>query len=415
MMSMMKEKNLAISSMFFMLGLCFGSLSSRMATIKGGLALSDGVFGTVLFAMSAGVVVSLPISGWAIAKLGSRVVGVAAILINATLLLLVPFAATVPQLAALLFFSGFAYSAVNVSNNMQASIAEAVSGKTRLPFFHGIWGVAGFVGAGIGALMIGRGVALPLHFAGIAAVALMSALLCRRALFDKPELEQTGRVFAIPDRSLFNYGLIVFCSMACEGIMYDWSVVFSGRRLGRSKIHRPGFYGIYGCHDDRPAHVEPVRGSDRSEKNVAVGWDAGVHRHDANDLVTGFSDVDNRFFSGRPWHLRHYSAGCGGGRKVFFHGAKRRHRGGADHRLSGYADRAAVNRVLIRNCRSALCLSGLRRVVARRHLPVRKNTAVILQKGDSSAGYPQIEVTVGKGRHLQAAVLRPHLLTWANS
>lgn len=226
MMSMMKEKNLAISSMFFMLGLCFGSLSSRMATIKGGLALSDGVFGSVLFAMSAGVVLSLPISGWAIAKLGSRVVGVAAILINAMLLLLVPFAATVPQLAALLFFSGFAYSAVNVSNNMQASIAEAVSGKTRLPFFHGIWGVAGFVGAGIGALMIGRDVALPLHFVGIAAVALMSALLCRRALFDKPELEQTGRAFAIPDRSLFNYGLIVFCSMACEGIMYDWSVVY---------------------------------------------------------------------------------------------------------------------------------------------------------------------------------------------
>lgn len=226
MMSMMKEKNLAISSMFFILGLCFGSLSSRMATIKGGLALSDGVFGTVLFAMSAGVVVSLPISGWAIAKLGSRVVGVAAILINTTLLLLVPFAATVPQLAALLFFSGFAYSAVNVSNNMQASSAEAVSGKTRLPFFLGIWGVAGFVGAGIGALIIGRDVALPLHFAGIAAVALMSVLLCRRALFDKPELEQTGRVFAIPDRSLFNYGLIVFCSMACEGIMYDWSVVY---------------------------------------------------------------------------------------------------------------------------------------------------------------------------------------------
>lgn len=225
-MSMMKEKNLAISSMFFMLGLCFGSLSSRMAMIKGGLALSDGVFGTVLFAMSAGVVVSLPISGWAIAKLGSRVVGVAAILINATLLLLVPFAATVLQLAVLLFLCGFAYSAVNVSNNMQASIAEAVSGKTRLPFFHGIWGVAGFVGAGIGALMIGRDVALPLHFAGIAAVALMSALLCRRALFDKPELEQTGRAFAIPDRSLFNYGLIVFCSMACEGIMYDWSVVY---------------------------------------------------------------------------------------------------------------------------------------------------------------------------------------------
>lgn len=35
-----------------------------MATIKGGLVLSDGVSGTVLFAMSAGVVVSLPTSAW---------------------------------------------------------------------------------------------------------------------------------------------------------------------------------------------------------------------------------------------------------------------------------------------------------------------------------------------------------------
>ncbi|MGA4815707.1 hypothetical protein ACPA9J_13165 [Pseudomonas aeruginosa] len=64
-------KGIAISGMFFMLGLCFGSLSSRMATIKDGLQLSDGVFGSALFAMSAGVVLSLPVSGWMIAKLGS--------------------------------------------------------------------------------------------------------------------------------------------------------------------------------------------------------------------------------------------------------------------------------------------------------------------------------------------------------
>ena len=142
-----------------------------MATIKGGLALSDGVFGSVLFAMSAGVVLSLPISGWAIAKLGSRVVGVAAILINAMLLLLVPFAATVPQLAALLFSPGSL-----IARSMSRTICRPASPrrsavKPGCPFFHGIWGVAGFIGAGIRALMIGRDVALPLHFVGIAAVA----------------------------------------------------------------------------------------------------------------------------------------------------------------------------------------------------------------------------------------------------
>ena len=90
-------KGIAISGMFFMLGLCFGSLSSRMATIKDGLQLSDGVFGSALFAMSAGVVLSLPVSGWMIAKLGSRNVGVTAILANAVLLSLVPLASSVYQ------------------------------------------------------------------------------------------------------------------------------------------------------------------------------------------------------------------------------------------------------------------------------------------------------------------------------
>ena len=188
-------KGIAISGMFFMLGLCFGSLSSRMATIKDGLQLSDGVFGS-------------------------------AILTNAVLLSLVPLASSVYQLAALLFVSGFSYSAVNVSNNTQASLSEALSGKTELPFFHGIWGLAGFVGAGFGALMIGQDFALSTHFGVISVIAFLAALACWRFLHDQPGAERVGRAFAMPDRRLFNYGLIVFFSMACEGIMYDWSVVY---------------------------------------------------------------------------------------------------------------------------------------------------------------------------------------------
>ncbi|WP_175717171.1 MFS transporter [Burkholderia anthina] len=226
MSSTTKGNSIAISGMFFMLGLCFGSLSSRMATVKGGLSLSDGVFGSVLFAMSAGVVLSLPVSGWAIARFGSRVVGVAAIVTNVVLLSLIPFASNVHELAILLFISGFSYSAVNVSNNTQASISEAITGKTRIPFFHGIWGLAGFVGAGIGALMMSGDVSLSLHFLLISVIALVSTLIGWRFLHRKPELEQAGRAFAMPDKPLLNYGLIVLCSMACEGIMYDWTSVY---------------------------------------------------------------------------------------------------------------------------------------------------------------------------------------------
>ncbi|AKC81273.1 hypothetical protein XB05_06410 [Xanthomonas arboricola] len=74
--------------------------------------------------------------------------------------------------------------------------------------------------------MIGQDVAMPLHFGVISFIALISALACWRFMHDKPNLEQTGKAFAIPDKSLINYGMITFCSMACEGIMYDWSVVY---------------------------------------------------------------------------------------------------------------------------------------------------------------------------------------------
>ncbi|MDF1653108.1 hypothetical protein P1J24_30380, partial [Pseudomonas aeruginosa] len=96
-----------------------------------------------------------------------------------------------------------------------------------MPFFHGIWGVAGFVGAGFGALMIGQDFALSTHFGVISVIAFLAALVCWRFLHDQPGAERVGRAFAMPDRRLFNYGLIVFFSMACEGIRYDCRVVLA--------------------------------------------------------------------------------------------------------------------------------------------------------------------------------------------
>ncbi|MCT7341332.1 hypothetical protein N5K55_13680 [Pseudomonas aeruginosa] len=97
-----------------------------------------------------------------------------------------------------------------MSNNTQASLSEALIGKTELPFFHGIWGLAGFVGAGFGALMIGQDFALSTHFGVISVIAFLAALACWRFLHDQPGAERVGRAFTMPDRRLFNYGLIVF-------------------------------------------------------------------------------------------------------------------------------------------------------------------------------------------------------------
>ncbi|MFY7731797.1 MAG: MFS transporter, partial [Flavobacterium sp.] len=62
----------AVAAMFFMAGICFSSWASRIATIQQKLSISEGVFGAVLFAMPVGLMLSLPVSGWAVNRFGSR-------------------------------------------------------------------------------------------------------------------------------------------------------------------------------------------------------------------------------------------------------------------------------------------------------------------------------------------------------
>jgi MFS family permease len=43
----------------------------------------------------------------------------------------------------------------------------------------------------------------------------------------KDSVKQDNKpLFTMPDKSLMNLGLIAFCSLICEGAMFDWSVVY---------------------------------------------------------------------------------------------------------------------------------------------------------------------------------------------
>src|SRR5690349_16387796 len=71
---------IAVGAMFFMAGLIFASWASRIPAIQQSLHLSDAALGGVLFAIPTGLMCSLPFTGWAITKVGSRKLLVAAIL-----------------------------------------------------------------------------------------------------------------------------------------------------------------------------------------------------------------------------------------------------------------------------------------------------------------------------------------------
>ena len=149
-----RTHRLAIGTYFFIAGITFASWASRIPDIKQKLELNDAELGGILFALPTGSMVSLPISGWLVAKLGSRTVMLLAALCYPLVLSLLGTADSVVVLTSLLFFFGLLGNMMNISVNTQAVAVEELYGKSIMASFHGIWSLAGFTGSSVGTLMI---------------------------------------------------------------------------------------------------------------------------------------------------------------------------------------------------------------------------------------------------------------------
>lgn len=225
----------AVGAMFFMAGICFSSWASRIATIQQKHGLNEAELGTVLFAIPVGLMLSLPIASWAIAKVGSRLVLAIGLALYALTLITLGFAPNVWILAGCLVLFGLGSNAVNVSVNTQAVATEAMYPKPILASFHGLWSMAGFLGAGVGTVMIAQEVAPQIHFISMSAGILVSICICWRYLHNDKQPVKSGSGLVMPDKSLVILGMIAFCSMIVEGAMFDWTTIYFKKIVGATK------------------------------------------------------------------------------------------------------------------------------------------------------------------------------------
>ncbi len=221
-----KANRIAVACFFFIVGLAFASWASRIPDIKNALGLSDAVLGGVLFALPAGSMVSLPLSGWLVAKYGSKRVLLFAACCYPLLLIAIGLTATVWQLVGTLFMFGLLGNMCNISINTQAVGVEALYGRTIMASFHGVWSLAGFTGAAIGTFMISLQFSPFVHFCLVSAASIILVLIIQRYALEKDLGHSDQPVFARPDATLLKLGLIAFSCMACEGTMFDWSGVY---------------------------------------------------------------------------------------------------------------------------------------------------------------------------------------------
>ncbi|WP_121809392.1 MFS transporter [Mucilaginibacter kameinonensis] len=216
---------IAVGAMFFMAGLSFSSWASRIATVQQNMGLSEAGLGAVLFALPVGLMCSLPFSGWIITKIGSKKLVIGALLVYAIALVTLGLAQNTFQLIICLLCFGFASNSVNIAVNTQAVATEQLYQRPIMAFFHGLWSLAGFTGAGIGTFMIAKGIAPFHHFSLMLVVIGIGVAVAARYLKDD-KVTDAGPVFVMPDKSLIKLGIIAFCSMICEGAMFDWSVIY---------------------------------------------------------------------------------------------------------------------------------------------------------------------------------------------
>jgi MFS family permease len=209
------------------MGFCFASWASRIPDIQQKLGLNETQLGMVLFALPVGLFISLPVSGWLVSRKGSKRVVAIAALSYPCILVTLGFAEKTYQLVAALFVFGFFGNMANISVNTQAVGVETLYKRNIMASFHGIWSLAGFSGAAVGTLMNGLGMNPGYHFLIVLTFSVSVFLTASRFLLSEDnQVNENPPFFSLPHKSLILLGLIAFCSMLCEGAMFDWSGIY---------------------------------------------------------------------------------------------------------------------------------------------------------------------------------------------
>jgi Major Facilitator Superfamily. len=241
-----QKSRIAVAVFFFMSGFGFSTWASRIPTIQQQLHLNEAQLGAVLFALPAGLLLTLPFTGYLLRRFSSRYIMVIGALLFNVMLCLTGFTQHVWQLAVVLFVFGFSRNMFNISVNAQSIGVQALYNKPIVSGFHGIWSVAGFAAASLGSLMVSVNLAPSWHFLIVGStLTICGAIFYKHTVHQRPQPHERKTAFHPPDASLLKLGCICFASMAIEGTMYDWSAIFMKKVVHAPKGMAAAGYAVY--------------------------------------------------------------------------------------------------------------------------------------------------------------------------
>ncbi len=215
--------------LFLVHGLIVSTWVSRIPAVQSALRLPNGILGLALLSSAVGAVSAIPVAGWLVSRYGSKRISIFSGLLLCVSVALMGMAFDGISLGAALFIYGAFAASMDVAMNAQGVEVEKLLKAPTMSRFHGMFSLAGMIGAGLGGVAAAHGIGVLPHFSASAALNFLVLVLSSRLLLDAHEtdLQKEHRLplSKIP-RVLFALSAIGFCSLLSEGAMADWTAVY---------------------------------------------------------------------------------------------------------------------------------------------------------------------------------------------
>lgn len=232
-MELKSKQRVALSTFFFLSGLCFSSWAARIPTIKTLLDINEAELGSLLLVMPISQFVGIPLSGWLVSKFDSRWPLVFAFLFHALFLVMIGFSDSIFLLIIAIFFFAFFMRIFNIAINTQSITLQKKYHKKINGSFHGLWSLGGIAGVGFTTLMIAFGLSIQTHYIIIAIITLVSTFVAFPHLLTEDRSPTGNKLnFGKPDTQILLLGILIIFAAICEGGMFDWSGVYFKEVIG---------------------------------------------------------------------------------------------------------------------------------------------------------------------------------------
>lgn len=244
----LRRARLGVFGTFFVAGFGLAAWLVNIPVVQERTGISHATLGILLLVLGLGGVVGMQIAGFVIARIGSKLVSLAALAVFVVAVNLPVHATGAVFLGIALFVFGLGNGAIDVAMNDQAVIVEREYGRPIMSAFHAFWSIGGAAGALFGAGTQSLGLSLSTSVLLAAAVAAIIGVLSITMMlppsYGTPAVapatsaaEPAGAEgVTTPDaasirRRVFAFGLLAFLLMMAEGVANDWAALHAVEHL----------------------------------------------------------------------------------------------------------------------------------------------------------------------------------------